>query len=190
MVIFINFKKNSTLNSMKIRKVATIEASTLFNLIRETFVQSFGKHNTKEDMDHYVSRNLSNAVLDAEFRNPSSAFYFLEDGQKPIGYLKLNTGLAQTEQTFNNGLEVERIYISSNYQGKGLGSLLMDFSISIAMESSKSPIWLGVWEHNEGAIRFYERYGFSVYGSHDFLLGSDLQKDMLMKKDLISSKDL
>jgi len=171
---------------MKIRRVEKSEANTLFQLIRETFLESFGQFNTEKDMRHYVSSNLSDDRLNAEFDNEESYFYFLLEGEKEIGYLKLNIGLAQTEPKYPNGLEIERIYISSAFQGNGLGSTMMDFSISKAKELKKSPIWLGVWEHNQGAIRFYQRYGFDQAGSHEFMLGTDLQKDIIMKKDLIS----
>jgi diamine N-acetyltransferase len=45
-------------------------------------------------------------------------------------------------------------------------------------------VWLGVWEHNPRAIAFYEKWGFEKFGAHDFLLGTDLQTDILMKKKL------
>jgi hypothetical protein len=45
-------------------------------------------------------------------------------------------------------------------------------------------LWLGVWEKNEGAIRFYERNGFSVTGSHPFRMGDEIQTDLIMKLPL------
>ncbi|MEM9391391.1 MAG: GNAT family N-acetyltransferase, partial [Bacteroidota bacterium] len=50
-------------------------------------------------------------------------------------------------------------------------------------------IWLGVWEYNTDAIRFYERLGFTPFGQHSFILGSDHQTDILMKKPLEQPKD-
>ena len=40
--------------------------------------------------------------------------------------------------------------------------------------------WLGVWENNFRAIKFYEKYGFKKIGQHNFLLGNDLQTDYLL----------
>ena len=45
-------------------------------------------------------------------------------------------------------------------------------------------IWLGVWEHNVSAIRFYERNQFQLFGKHSFILGSDEQTDLLMELHL------
>jgi ribosomal protein S18 acetylase RimI-like enzyme len=48
----------------------------------------------------------------------------------------------------------------------------------------KDNIWLGVWEHNHQAIKFYTTWGFEKFGDHLFLLGDDPQTDWLMKKEL------
>ncbi|MEY3918157.1 MAG: Protease synthase and sporulation negative regulatory protein 1, partial [Bacteroidota bacterium] len=45
-------------------------------------------------------------------------------------------------------------------------------------------IWLGVWEHNPRAIRFYEKQGFVKFDQHIFQLGDDEQTDILMKLSL------
>ena len=41
-------------------------------------------------------------------------------------------------------------------------------------------LWLGVWEHNPRAIKFYEKCGFGGVGTQRFLLGTDLQTDRVM----------
>jgi len=41
-------------------------------------------------------------------------------------------------------------------------------------------LWLGVWERNERAIAFYNRWGFESVGTHIFLLGQDRQTDFIM----------
>ena len=51
-----------------------------------------------------------------------------------------------------------------------------------AADAGHRAIWLGVWEKNEHAIAFYERWGFEIIGSHIFLLGSDEQTDMTMQR--------
>jgi len=96
----------------------------------------------------------------------------------------LNYADAQTEFKDTNALEVERIYVSGEHHGKRIGKQLMDFALDIAHNKHFEYVWLGVWEHNEKAMGFYQRYGFEVFSSHPFLLGDDLQTDLLMKKVL------
>ncbi|OWY60797.1 hypothetical protein B7486_67240 [cyanobacterium TDX16] len=45
-------------------------------------------------------------------------------------------------------------------------------------------VWLGVWEHNTRGIAVYERLGYREFGEHTFVVGSDPQRDVLMRLDL------
>jgi ribosomal protein S18 acetylase RimI-like enzyme len=81
-------------------------------------------------------------------------------------------------------IEIERIYSTQEYIGKKAGKSLMEACLDVAREQDCETIWLGVWEHNPRAIAFYEKWGFEKFGSHPFLLGTDLQTDLLMKKNL------
>ncbi len=167
---------------MDIRIVKNTETDRLFDLIRETFITAFGPANTQENMDQYRASHLQDDHLLRQFSNPESWFYFLVDqDDNPMGYLKLNKGKAQNEDLFPNGLEIERIYVSQEHQNKGLGQKLIDFCITKAEADGFDPLWLGVWDQNFGAIKFYKRNGFVPFGKHSFWLGSDHQTDILMK---------
>ena len=60
----------------------------------------------------------------------------------------------------------------------------MEKSLQIAQAKNKQLVWLGVWEHNYRAIDFYTRWGFSKFGEHPFILGTDMQTDWMMVKHL------
>jgi ribosomal protein S18 acetylase RimI-like enzyme len=58
----------------------------------------------------------------------------------------------------------------------------MDASLQQAIDNGCDVMWLGVWERNERAIAFYRKWAFREFGSHAFLLGKDLQNDLLMAR--------
>jgi ribosomal protein S18 acetylase RimI-like enzyme len=68
--------------------------------------------------------------------------------------------------------------------GKGVGKALMEACLDAGRRKGKEWIWLCVWEHNQRAIRFYEKIGFERFGQYVFVLGQDLQNDWCMKKRL------
>jgi diamine N-acetyltransferase len=81
----------------------------------------------------------------------------------------------------NNSLEIERIYVLQEFQGKKVGQMLFGKAVEIAKQKNADYIWLGVWEKNIKAIRFYEKNGFVPFGKHLFKLGDDEQTDIMMK---------
>lgn len=172
------------MNNLNIRPIANIEVDALRQIAIKTFRDAFDAFNSEENMSYYVNTGLSKEQLTQELQNSNSEFYFAEIDSEVIGYLKLNFKDAQQEFQHDNSLEVQRIYIDQAYQGQQIGQSLLDFSFKRAQEESVDYIWLGVWEHNPGAIRFYEKNGFSVFDKHSFLMLDDVQTDLLMKLEL------
>ena len=135
-------------------------------------------------MEAYSATAFTSQKIAAELNNPNSEFYFALHEGRIIGYLKLNFNDAQTEFGDKNAMEIERIYVSGAHHGKHIGRQLLNFAVDMAVKKALNYIWLGVWEHNDKAIGFYEYHGFERFGSHEFLLGDELQQDLLMRREL------
>lgn len=170
--------------SITIKRITKDDVLELQRISRITFKETFGKDNTVENMEQYLNEAYDKDKLIKEIENPESEFYFsLLDG-KVGGYLKLNVGEAQSEREADNALEIERIYILNEFKRHGLGTKLMEFSIERAEQQKKSAMWLGVWEFNYYAQKFYEHFGFSKIGQHVFQLGEDPQTDYIFLRKM------
>lgn len=164
-----------------IKKTTAADLPALHAIARQTFYESFAHQNTPEDMQRYLEENLSMQKLTREWNHPDSVFYLAQFDQETIGYLKINYGQAQTEIVSNQSVEIERIYVSSGFQGRKVGQLLFETAMDAARQLKADYLWLGVWEHNTKAIQFYKRNGFVEFGKHPFRLGEDIQTDLLMR---------
>lgn len=164
-----------------IENVNENEVEQLQSISRQTFSETFSGSNSKENMDKYLNENLSIQKLSEELNNESSHFFFIKDGERNIGYLKLNMGPSQTELKDERALEIERIYVIQEYQGKKVGQQLYEKAIQVAKEKKAQYVWLGVWEENHKAIQFYNKNGFEVFDKHVFVLGDEKQTDLMMR---------
>ena len=151
---------------------------------RQCFFETFAGMNTQENMAAYMDKAFSPEKIRSELSEVNSAFYFLYRDKRLAGYLKLNEAPAQTDIHDEQALEIERIYVSKPFQGEGLGRYMMDKAIRIAIQRKKRYVWLGVWEKNEKALRFYNRNGFYQTGAHLFVMGDEAQTDYIMRRDL------
>jgi len=169
---------------IKISKVGINEVEQLQAISRSTFAQTFDEHNDAEDMKAYLDTSFAIDKLTTEITNPNSEFYFAIDNEIIIGYLKVNTSSAQTENKDANAFEIERIYVDQAYLGKKIGQLLFQKAIDLAKVKKASYVWLGVWEENHRALAFYKKNGFIPFDKHIFKLGNDEQTDIMMKLQL------
>jgi ribosomal protein S18 acetylase RimI-like enzyme len=172
------------LTPVLLEKVAPNEVEQLQKISRQTFYETFAEVNTAENMEKYLNNEFSLEKLTRELNNKDTEFYFAEDDNKVIGYMKLNTRQAQTEQQSENALEIERIYVLKDFHGKNIGQLLYEKALAKARQIRADYIWLGVWEENLRAIKFYQKNGFVAFDKHIFKLGDDEQTDILMRLKL------
>ncbi len=166
------------------RKVKEQDVYLLQSISRRTFLETFTAQNKMENLLSYMKWAFSRKQLLMEIRNQFSEFYFLMEGRKVIGYIKLNYLSAQTEKNQKDSLEIERLYVQQKFLGSGGGPLLMQLAVLQAKRKKLKYIWLGVWEFNERAKRFYEKQGFEIFGKHLFRLGDEDQYDLLVKRKI------
>ena len=167
-----------------LQKVDISQVKKLRELSIETFVHTYAQFNTEEDMQHYIATEFSEEKLLQGIKSVSSAFYFAMEGNEAIGYIKVNYAPSQTDVNDPESLELERIYVSAQHQGKRAGQFLLDAARDIALKNSFEYLWLGVWDRNTNAKKFYAKNGFVAFGTHDFMLGNDVQHDILLKLSL------
>ncbi|MFD1602871.1 GNAT family N-acetyltransferase [Flavobacterium artemisiae] len=173
------------MNDLKIKKASIDDLEKLQSIGRQTFSETFAEVNSEENMIQYLEQSFATEKLIKELNNPSSYFYLAVLDEKVIGYLKLNTGEAQTEKQDLDALEIERIYVAKEFHGKKVAQALYAQAEQMAKELKASYMWLGVWEENYRAASFYTKNGFVQFDTHIFRLGDDEQTDLLMKKVLI-----
>jgi ribosomal protein S18 acetylase RimI-like enzyme len=169
---------------LTIQKIQPSQLNELLQFSKDTFYEFFAHLNDPVHFEAYAAVAFAPEKMLSELNNPGSEFYFALIDNEIAGYLKLNVNQAQNEYKDENGLEIERIYVSGLHHGKHIGKKLLEFATDLAIQKEKDFIWLGVWEHNQNALGFYKHHGFELCGSHDFLLGEDRQTDLLMRRKL------
>ncbi|AZA85709.1 GNAT family N-acetyltransferase [Chryseobacterium shandongense] len=172
------------MTSIVLKKASAGDLETLQQIGKETFYETFAKHNSEEEMQKYLAESFSSEKLLKELNTPDSQFFIVWEEENPVGYLKINFGASQTELQDETSMEIERIYVKSSHHGKKVGQLLYDKALEIALQQQKKYIWLGVWEENKRAVSFYSKNGFTQFDKHIFRLGDEEQTDLMMKKVL------
>lgn len=170
--------------SIVLKKASADDLEVIQQLGKETFYETFSMHNPEEEMQKYLEESFSSEKMLKEINTPESRFFIAWEAENPVGYLKVNTGKAQTELQDDFSLEIERIYVKSSHHGKKVGQLLYEKALEIASEEEKKYIWLGVWEENKRAVSFYKKNGFEEFDKHIFRFGNEEQTDLMMKKIL------
>ena len=159
-----------------IRRAAAADAAALAAFARRIFDETFAAHNTREDMESYLSKAFGETQQRAEIRDPDWITLIAEKDGAIAGFAQIRLE--------PESIEINRFYVDSAFHGKGIAQSLMAEAEQIAAARGSKRIWLGVWERNDRAIAFYRKCGFRDCGSQQFVLGTDVQTDRVMEKRL------
>jgi ribosomal protein S18 acetylase RimI-like enzyme len=132
-----------------------------------------------------MNEQFTRQKLIDEVKQPWHIFFLAFINNEPVGYVKMRDGSLPLALVDRSCIEIARIYSVQHTIGKGVGRKLMQTCLDIAKQKTKQILWLGVWEKNQRAIDFYTKWGFEKFGEQDFILGDDVQRDWLMKKELV-----
>lgn len=172
---------------ISIAKANLATATRLAALGRQTFSETFAASNTPENMAAYLDEAYGPDIQLAQLQDPRCTCLLAEMQGQTVGYallqeestLGLPDGAPPTRQ-----LEIKQLYIVEDWIGTGLGKALMRRALDIAQAAQVTAVVLGVWEHNERAQAFYQRFGFREVGAVAFKLGEDVQRDLVYRKGL------
>lgn len=180
------------MDSLAIRRAAPADAPRLSAFAARTFVDTFGADNTPEDMALYLAETFTPERQRAEVADPGGVVLLAEmlgaGGVRELaGYAHLVAGPAPAAVAGPAPVELSRFYVAAPWHGRGVAAALMGAVLGAARARGARTLWLGVWERNARAARFYEKCGFRRVGAHAFVLGRDVQTDWLMARGLDGS---
>ncbi|WP_027824833.1 GNAT family N-acetyltransferase [Lactobacillus psittaci] len=169
---------------IRIQPIQTDDIKQLIDLSKQCFHQTFDSCRALNDVNTYIKSAYTQEKLQSELKTATSRMFFAFVDNQIAGYLKVNWGMSQTETKWPSAFEIQRIYVLKQFQGRHVGSELMIKAISLAKEKHFRRIWLGVWEHNDKAQKFYHYFGFKAKDEHIFMMGDTPQRDLMMVKDI------
>jgi diamine N-acetyltransferase len=169
-------------------RIATVkDAEVLAKIGWQSFKEAFAEHpkNHPDDMKVYMDEAFSVKTIGAELVEKDAVWFVAEVENEAVGYAKLKTNSREHGISGGNPIELCRLYTLQKFIGKGIGKALMLKCLEFAKENEHDTFWLGVWEFNYNAQKFYTKFGLEKCGEHVFQLGNDPQTDWLMQRNLV-----
>lgn len=172
------------MEGVTIRAATATDAAALAAFAERVFDEVFSPGNDEGDMASYMTEAFGPRQQRAEIAELGAIVLIAEDAAGAFaGYLHITASAAPACVTAP-AVELKRLYVDPRRHSRGLGKRLLDEGIARARAAGAPRLWLGVWEHNVRAQKFYQREGFTRAGEHVFLLGSDPQTDWIMQRSI------
>jgi GNAT superfamily N-acetyltransferase len=174
---------------IRIRRAREEDALELSALAESTFRAAFAELNTAANMELHCATAYGHAVQLAEIRDAARETWIAETGVGMVAYVQLRFDAATPKITGERPVEIQRFYVDASQHGAGLAHQLMAHVVARAERAGSAVLWLGVWERNPRAMAFYRKWEFQVVAAHVFMFGSEPQRDLLMRRELLRGID-
>ena len=163
-----------------IRPALAADVPALTYLAVTTYIAAFGHSFSPEDLAAHLTHNLAPANI-ARFTS-EDVVLVAEAADRLVGFVQFGTAGREYAPENDRDQELRRLYVLNEYQNQGAGTLLMQAALTHPLMQAAPAIYLDVWEHNQGARRFYERHGFEVIGTRQFEVesGAETSLDLIM----------
>ena len=189
---------SSSPSSVRIRRAAPADAPALAALGASTFSETFGHLYPPEDLEAFIATvhareawqhtlvDPQRAVWLAELADPSADAPHAHTGGEPdahaIGFIAVGPCKLPLAQREPMAGEVHQLYVLARHQNLRIGGDLMAKGLQWLASQGFAPLYIGVWSQNQGAQRFYRRYGFSQVGEYDFPVGKTLDREFILRR--------
>jgi ribosomal protein S18 acetylase RimI-like enzyme len=171
------------MNEIRIRRAEPADAAALADLGAVTFTEAFGRLYPKDDLDDFLADNHTPEKLRKSMADPDIAAWVAEDGDgRLVGYSQVGLADMPHPDLKPEHGELKRLYVLNSHQNLSLGSRLIEPALAWLDEKGRTPVWLSVWAHNDGAQRFYQRYGFRKVGEYEFAVGKWRDPEFIFRR--------
>jgi ribosomal protein S18 acetylase RimI-like enzyme len=170
---------------LNIRPATISDISIISALGITTCYEAYFELDPSADLADYCVKFFSLEQIKSELEDANSTFLIAEFAGKAVGYAKLREGKKIECLSGENVIEVQRIYILEKMKGRQIGEGLMNRCFEIARKKGYEILWLGVWEKNITAQRFYEKIGMKNVGTTDFSDGKNEFINLVFAKEIL-----
>ena len=170
--------------ALEIRQATISDVQIISVLGITTCYEAYFELDPSNDLAEYCGNFFGLQQITTEFEDANSTFLLAESDGKAVGYAKLREGKKIECLRDKNAMEVQRIYLLEKMKGKSIGKALMEKCQAIGREKGYETLWLGVWDKNIAAQKFYEKIGMKIIGTTDFSDGKNEFINLVFAKKL------
>ncbi|MHC4624268.1 MAG: GNAT family N-acetyltransferase, partial [Planctomycetota bacterium] len=149
-----------------------------------TFRQSYADVIPPQDLADYTAHAFSADLVRSELADPRIIYLSAVFSSETCAYSKLEPTPPPPQIKTAHPIELMRLYAMPECTGKGIGTKLMQASLTEALRSGYRSCWLRVWRGNTRAIKFYHNWGFGQVGHEAYFVGRASETVMLMSRSL------
>jgi ribosomal protein S18 acetylase RimI-like enzyme len=163
--------------SLAVRRALLEDAPALAAFASKAFSDAYRGLDDPNEIANYVEEHFNIEAVAKLIGDRAATTLLAEFGPQLVGYAVLKSADAPGCVAGTKPIELARLYLGTEFVGKGIGAKLMLAVHAEARRLGAATLWLSVYDRNVRAVTFYERFGFTKVGGKEFLFGGRVYID-------------
>ena len=156
---------------LALRRGTEADAKALAEFAAQAFWDTYRELDDPNDVRSYIEEHFTQQALCGVLRESNCYTLLAVAGGQLAGCAILRSCEPPACVQGPSPIELARLYVGHDYIGHGVGARLMLAVHSEACRLGAKTLWLGVYDRNARAIKFYESFGFRKVGGKELLFG-------------------
>lgn len=170
---------------MDLQPARPADAAALAELGARSFVAKFGDLYRPEDLASFLAEAHSEAAVARELADPGYRIVLAVEGDDLLGFCKMDMSCGWPDHARGSRVvQLKQLYTQPGATGRGIGAALTEWALAEARAFGADEMQLSVYSDNEGAQRFYHRYGFTKVADIFFMVGAQRDDEFLYARML------
>lgn len=153
---------------ISITRATEEDHQAIVNIGKVAVAEAHRDSTTAENLNEYMEKHYNDNAIKEELNDANNIYHIIRYDGNPVGFSKIILNASHPAITAENVTKLDRIYILKEFFGRQLGHALLQFNTGLAKNNNQAGMWLYTWTGNDRAIRFYQKEGFTIIGSHKF----------------------
>ena len=170
--------------TFKLRAADIDDALCLGVLATQVFLDTYAKQGIRQAIALEAQRAFSTEAMRAVLKAPNTSLWVAERAKHLIGFAQWTLGTTQALVHGQRPAELDRLYVQEPFTRAGVGSALLRQAEVAAAQAQSTVLWLSPWVHNERALAFYARHGYSHLGLTTFVMEGEAIDNYVVAKAL------
>ena len=166
------------------RDAVAEDAEAIAALGRKTFVDTFGHLYPPDDLAAFCDEIYAIPAQAALIAHPETEIRIASQGAGLVGYCQIGEFRLPFDPGGRRAMELHRLYVIESVKGVGVAPALMDWALARMRAQGAQDAFLGVYQDNPRAQRFYMRHGFEIVGTYKFPVGRTIDDEFIMRLSL------
>lgn len=159
--------------NMRVTVANSSHADTISRIGKQSFRDAFAHlFKNKEELLEYLEYTYHPDKILKSLEKKNNIFFLALIENVPVGFAKVKKYSLNEQIQSIAQMELQKIYVLSDYHGRGAGQALLESVVNLAQEVRPDFVWLDTHVENAKAIRFYEKNGFKKTVRYFFTIGT------------------